>query len=347
MGGMLRFKKAAALTGALAVATLVLAACVGGPPPPPPTDPHDVLVVGDSISFSFACGLGDDAGSGQSCPAPGGITTKSDVVGGCTISGGTILLYNGTTVDTYGCDDWPSKWAADADMFTPKVVVIVTSGWEIMDRWSGGPNGLPDRQWGGGTANAPDGPAQAASSAYQANLTAAINLFRQRGAKVVVANSAYVNPPVPEFPPGTPGAPDFLINAWYERYPLTNTTTPPDIWNPPIAGMTYRPSKTKVEQFNNAITNVVNQFGDPGSVLKFNFFKHFDPVISGSTAYSDYICPPPNDTADPATCSGNKILARENDGGHLTSPGGQGILNTYLQPCVEAVLAGSSTASCQ
>ncbi len=215
---MSRVKKTASLTVALALAALVLAACVGGPPPPPPTDPHDVLVVGDSISFSFACGLGDAAGSGESCPGPGGFTTASDIVGGCTISGGTILLYNGQTAGSYGCDNWGSAWSGDADKYTPRVVVIVTSGWEIMDRWSGDPNGLPDRQWGGNGQQFQD-----AKNAYQANLGLAINVFRQHGSKVIVANSAYMNPPEPQFPPGTPGAPDFLINAWYERYPVANT----------------------------------------------------------------------------------------------------------------------------
>jgi hypothetical protein len=334
--------------GALASVALVLAACVPEepppPPPPPPTDPHDVLVVGDSIAFSFACGLGDDAGSGQSCPGPGGFTTASDIVGGCTISGGTILFYNGQTASSYGCDNWPSAWAADADKYVPKVVVIVTSGWEIMDRWSGSPSGLPDRQWGGNGAEF-----TAAKDAYMSNLQSAINLFRARGAKVVVSNSAYVNPPEPQFPIGTPGVPDFLIRAWYERYNPINVA-PPEVWAEKVNGqdLTYRPSKTKIEQFNNAITSVVNSFGDPSNVLQFNMFKHFDPIISGSRAYSDYVCPPPNDSADPATtCSGSKILARDLDGGHLSMPGGQSILNYYIQPCVEAVLAGNSTTSCQ
>ena len=288
---MSRLSRTAAVACALAVVALVLAACAPTkPPPPPPTDPHDVLVVGDSIAFSFGCALGDDAGSGQSCPAPGGLTTHSDIVGGCTISGGTILLYNGQTADSYGCDNWPTAWSELADRFTPKVVVIVTSGWEIMDRWSGSPSGLPDRQWGGGSFSA-------AAGAYSSNLTSAINVFRARGSKVVVANSAYMNPPQPEFPPGTPGAPDFLINAWYERYPVDNTTAPPAIWQAPPGqpGLTYRPSKAKVDQFNSTITNVVSSFGDPGNVLKFNFFSHFDP----GNAYSDLICPPPNDSVAP------------------------------------------------
>jgi hypothetical protein len=322
--------------------TVLLAGCIGGPPPPPPpppTDARDVLVVGDSMSYSFGCVLGDDAGSGNPCPSPGGFTTKSSVVGGCTISGGTVLFYNGVNASVYGCADWTTAWAELADTHVPEVVVIVTSGWEIMDRWSGSPSGVPDRQWGGQNFTA-------AANAYAANLTGAINLFRSRGAKVLVANSAYMNPPEPQFPPGTPGTPSFLINAWYERYPVDNTTQPPPLWEPPVAGLTYRPSKTKVDQYNQTIANTINALGD-GNVSVFNFFEHFDP----GNVYSDLVCPPPNDGVSPP-CPGGQtpIDAREPDGGHITStsPGGHDILAYYLVPCVRGVLglAGGDVSKC-
>jgi hypothetical protein len=341
---------------ALAAAVVLLAGCIGGPPPPPPppTDPHDVLVVGDSMAFSFACVLGDDAGSGKPCPTPGGFTTKSSIVGGCTISGGSVLLYNSIATSSLGCSDWPSSWAQLADENVPKVVVIVTSGWEIMDRWSSFPSGCdeadaswcspPDRQWGGGNSSA-------AASAYTASLNGAINLFQSRGAKVLVANAAYVNPPEPQFPPGTPNAPDFLIRAWYERYPVNNTTPPPEVWQAPNAGLSYRPSKAKVDQYNQAISAAVDAFGS-GDVARFDFFKHFDP----GNAYSDYVCPAPNDAEVPDAnhkCQGgsvNAILARDADGGHLsqTSPGGQDILGYYLVPCVRGLLGvtGGDPAKC-
>jgi hypothetical protein len=339
-------KRGALVALALVSVGVLLAACAPAkpppPPPPPPTDPHDVLVVGDSIAYSFGCVLGDASGGPGPCPSPGGFTTHNEIVGGCTISGGTILLYNGTPIDSYGCQDWPSAWAAHADTFTPKVVVIVTSGWEIMDRWSGAANGLPDRQWGGNSTDF-----QNARNAYQASLAGAINLFRQRGAKVIVANSAYMNPPEAQFPPGTAGAPDFLINAWYERYPDDGNVGPdPDPWNAPIAGMTYRPSKFKVDQFNASISSVVSGFGS--DVVKFDFFKHFDP----GNAYNDYVCPPPNDSTDvpnPTThqcTNGAAILARDTDRAHLTQSGGHSILATYLVPCVRAVLAGDPPTAC-
>jgi hypothetical protein len=344
-GRTFRVRRRWLAVGALASVALVLAACVPEepppPPPPPPTDPHDVLVVGDSIAFSFGCALGDDGGSGQSCPAPGGFTTHSEIVGGCTISGGTILFYNGQTASSYGCDNWPTAWAELADRYLPKVVVIVTSGWEIMDRWSGSPAGLPDRQWGGANFGA-------AANAYSTNLNSAINLFLSKGAqKVVVANSVYMNPPEPQFPPGTPGAPDFLIDAWYERYPTDNTTEPPKIWAPPNgpAGLAYRPSKTKVEQFNQTIANTVSSTGN-GNDLVFNFFSHFSP----GGVYSNQVCPPPNDALAPP-CPGDQtpINARAPDGGHLTpSPGGQDILAYYLVPCVRGLLGvtGGDVGKC-
>ena len=168
---MSRVSKTAAVTCTLAVVALVLAACAPATHPRPPTDPHDVLVVGDSIRSRSGARSATTPAPASRCPAPGGLTTHSDIVGGCTISGGTILLYNGQTADSYGCDNWPTAWSELADRFTPKVVVIVTSGWEIMDRWSGSPSGLPDRQWGGGNFSA-------AAGAYSSNLTSAINVFR-------------------------------------------------------------------------------------------------------------------------------------------------------------------------
>jgi hypothetical protein len=352
---MSRVKRTAAVTCVLAVAALVLAACAPTkPPPPPPTDPHDVLVVGDSISYSFGCVLGDPSGGSNPCPAPGGgapFTAKSAPVGGCTISGGAVLFYNHIATSDVGCSDYSSSWAQLADENTPKLVIIVTSGWEIMDRWSDFPAGCdpndaffcptPDRQWGAGSpAN------DQARLAYAQNLSNAVNIFRNRGAKVLVANSMYVNPPQPEFAPGTPGAPDFLINAWYERYPAANTAPPP-VWNAPNQGLSYRSSKTKVDEFNSAITQTLGLVGDP-DVTKFNFFSHFDPTDGTGPAYSDKVCPPPNDGANPTSCPGTAITVHDADGGHLTPTGGHDVLAAYLVSCVRGLLSisGGDTAKC-
>jgi hypothetical protein len=357
-----RAKRRASAVLALGITALILAACAPTkepppPPPPPPQTPRDVLVVGDSISFSFGCVLGTvAAGSSGPCPAPGGggaFTTGAEIIGGCTISGGALLFYNSIATSTYGCDNWPAPFSAFADQYTPELVIIVTSGFELVDRWSSFPGGCdfgnafgcstPDRQWGGGGA-----PFNAAKQAYSQNLTAAINLFRSRGSKVMVSNALYVSPPEPLFPPGRPDTPDYLIRAWYERYSPSNTP-PPEAWSPPNQGLTYRPSKTKVEQFDATISEVVTGLNDP-NVTVFNLWKHFAP--GNPAGYSDLVCPPPNDAVAPVgnQCPGGQVAldARDPDGSHLQAPGGHDILGYYLVPCVRSVLglAGGDPAKC-
>jgi len=356
LGRKLRTRKAIFVLGALVATGSIIAACAPTKEPPPPPPAQDVLVVGDSISHSFGCVLGNGGSGPGSCPGPGGesISTATEIIGGCTISGGALLFYNSIAAEQYGCIDWPSVFNGFANQYNPRVVILITSGFELVDRWSSFPNGCdlndastcstPDRQWGGAGA-----PLTAAQQAYTQNLQAAINLFRAHGSKVLVANANYVNPPEPLFPPGTPDTPDFLIRAWYERYPATNTN-PPEAWTPPNQGLTYRPSKTKVEQYNQTITSAVNALSD-SDVSVFNLFSHFAP--GSPRGYSDLVCPPPNDAVAPVgtTCPGGTtaIDARDPDGSHLTgSPGGQDILAYYLVPCVRALLgqSGGDVSKC-
>src|SRR5262249_1379904 len=142
-GTLRRAARCSAVVG-VCISVALLAACVPAnpPPPPPPTSgPHDVLVVGDSLSYSYGCVLGDNNGSGDPCPALPDLTTKNANLGGCNIGGGTILVYNGGLLTSgYSCADWPSSWAQLASENQPKVVVISTSGWEIVDRWSNYPS---------------------------------------------------------------------------------------------------------------------------------------------------------------------------------------------------------------
>ena len=288
-------------------------------------------MVGDSLSYSFGCVLGDDAGSGDPCPAQSGFTTRNAHLGACNISGGTLLAYNGGILDTYSCSDWPSSLAALADEYQPKVVVISTSGWEIVDRWGSYPGGCdplyggdcpvpPDLQWGGSDYTA-------ARDNYAAHLAAAINLFKAHGVDhVLVANAPYVAPPQPFFVSGIP--------TWYERYQSSQGD-----WVPPshAPGYAYRPSKAKIEQLNTTVASVVSGFGGNGVAL-FDAYSHFSP----GGAYSSLICPPPNDAVQPGGgCPGGQspILARDPDGAHLTvSPGGNDVLAYYLRPCVRGLL---------
>lgn len=337
----LRIGKGSAVIGACITVALLTACSPSKPPPPPPSSgPHDVLVVGDSLSYSYGCVLGDNAGSGDPCPAQAGFTTWNAHLGACNIGGGTLLAYNGGLIGTYSCSDWPSSWAQLANEHQPKVVVITTSGWEIVDRWSNYPGQCnpvfggdcpipPDLQWGAADTAARDN--------YAANLTGAINLFKALGAQhVLVANAPYVAPPEPFFVSGIP--------TWYERYQSTQGD-----WVPPsnAPGFTYRPSKAKIDQLNTAVASVVSSFGGNGVTL-FNAYSHFSP----GGVYSDNICPPPNDAVSPSGgCPGGQspIPARDPDGVHLTlSPGGNDVLAYYLRPCIRGLLglSGGDVNAC-
>jgi hypothetical protein len=354
-----------------------LAACVGGPPPPPPTDPHDVLVVGDSIAFSYGCVLGSTE---PGCPANPGYTTQSNYLGACTISQGTTLLYNSWTVDQPNCHNWQSVWQAWADFYVPKVVVINTGGWEIVDRWTPDVGGLPggcdpanafncpppDFQWGGSVNGSQYNQAK---GWYTYNLYLAINMFKSRGAKVVVANAldAAGDRPVPdEFPDPCPANP-ITCHAYWEPYgaqpvagqpnPHTDQQPTPNYtasWDKPNNGLSYRQSKVKVDQFNDSIQWLKdNFFATDNNVVVFNARKHFSPAGQ----YKDHVCPPPNDSTEVPqwngtayVCSGSvpAILARAADHGHLSSAGQLQVLKPYLEPCVKALIpvAGGDLSKC-
>lgn len=351
-------QRALVLVSAAVAVALISAGCVGGGNPPP-SPVRDVLVLGDSLGWPLGCVLGHQGqyGLGSSCNPLPDLTTRNQWEGGCQISGGAVLKYSGEAQTTFACSNWQSQWSALADQVHPKVVIIATSGWEIVDRWSSFPGSCtladarscvtpPDEQWGGaGTAPDP------AIANYTAKLAAAINLFRNKPwhPTVVVANSVYVNPPAAE----GPSADDLW---WWEPY---GPSAPPD-WVAPNVGVTFRASRTKVDQFNAAIQSVkTTSFASDSKVLVFDYWRHFDP----GGAWNAYVCPPPNDfsevpntSVDPPTCTnGNAIIARveldstthESEGSHI-SAAGLDILAYYLQPCVRALLGkpGGDMAKC-
>ena len=116
-------RKFTLLVAGLVLCGGTLTACFGGSPPPP--DPHDVLVVGDSVSFAFGCVLGSDGGSGNPCPTQPDFTTQNDFSGACTITPGTLVLYNGGAAPAPSCDTAPAAangrtWEQAANQFVPK-----------------------------------------------------------------------------------------------------------------------------------------------------------------------------------------------------------------------------------
>jgi hypothetical protein len=367
------------LVAGVVLAGGTLTACLGGPPPDQP-DPHDVLVVGDSVSFSLGCVLGD----GNGCPPRPGYTTANEYSGACTIAPGTLSLYNGGTAGAPNCDTQPDQfgrtWQQAAAHFVPKVVVINTAGWEIVDRWLTITQ-PPDYEWGDpgcSPQNVCSANYKNAAEQYSSQLYDAINMFRSFGAKVVVSESPYIQPLQPE-PPNDGTVPPDLACAWWEAYPQSpptaqgdpnNPLTCPGAWRPPpnTSGVTYRSSKTKIDQLNTIVELVKNNyFNNDPNVLLFNFKKHFNP----GGAYSDYVCPPPHDSdtvpqnvldmrpGSPTfgqlvwQCNidgnplhnVNAILARAIDHSHLSPAGEFQILQPYLEPCVQSLLGIGGDAS--
>ena len=380
------------LAAGVLVSVGALSACVGGPPPPPPTDPHDVLVVGDSVGFSFGCVLGDPGeinGVPQgACPASPAYSTRNDWTGACTIYTGTISLYNGGQAPAPSCNSVGSgsrgdTWQDEANFFVPKVVVINTAGWEITDRWLNFV-AVPDEQWGAAgctPTNTPSPQCDAyvnAAVQYSSKLFDTINMFRNspNHPTVIVANAPYIAPsqPLPAFGEVA----DELACSWWEPFPNSApVSSGPDCtgnatqggggqWRPQTAGITYRSSKAKLDQFNQIVQLVkTNNFAGDPNVKIFNFKKHFN--AGPANTYTDWVCPPPQDSTVTAVSdldwhtTGNlldtafqcdngqgpnsavnpwtyAINARAVDHGHLSPAGQQQILQPYIDKCVRDAL---------
>jgi hypothetical protein len=185
-------------------------------------------------------------------------------------------------------------------------------------------------------------------------------VFRSRGAKVVIASSPYFAPPEPL--PDPNGAPAGLGCSYWEPYPNSPPTATGGhctgdatagsggTWRSPYPGLAYRSSRVKVDQFNDIITLVKNQyFGNDPNVLIFPFKQHFN---GPGGAYTDYVCPPPNDRTVapdpilhqcvlPNLSVVNAILARAPDKGHLSTAGAFDILQPYIEPCVKSLIPGA------
>ncbi len=316
-------RKSSFLVSALVVA-LAAVACVGTQPgPPPPPQPPNVVVFGDSNAWGIGCSLGDDAGLGTNpdfpCTPQGGVSARNETEGTCSITTNVALLYNHLALPAL-CNDWASKWPGILDETAPKVVILNTGGWEIVDRWStfpAGPNCSqtsppdaayncpePDLQWGGDQTKS-----TAAENAYKAQLNAAIDLFRSKGAKVLVVNSPYYAPQEAQVPG--------LALVWYEAYPQAQ----PANWSPANANVSYRNSKTKIDEFNTTLKSAVDQrtATDP-NVQFFDLWS----LVSPNGQYSDVV---------------NGVVAREQDHVHFSHDAYQFIIMPALLPVIQQMLS--------
>jgi hypothetical protein len=321
------------------VVALLAGACFGGPPPP--SGPHrDVVVFGDSNAWGIGCSLGDPGEFAQDPPpfpcTPQSFSVKNETAGACTIAGAMTLLYNHTALNP-SCYDWASKWPGVLDERTPSLVILNTGGWEIVDRWLNFPSGpgcstanafncpAPDYQWGGANFTT-------AANHYTSQLVGAVNLFRSRGAKVLVVNSPYYAPVEPQVPG--------IADVWYEAYPAAQ----PSNWNPANANITYRSSKVKTEQFNNTLKKALDDnFANDNGVRLFNLWEHVSPVdpTTMAPAFNDFSCQPPDEKKWPDTfCPGSAIRARSDfDHGHFDYDAYRFVIMPYLLPEIQSMLS--------
>jgi len=349
-----------ALIGAAVIGLLGLAACqpVKGPAP----DPKDVLVVGDSVAGGLGCWVFGDMGQSGAGPDPGcgghgqpGITAANGWLGACTISGGWLQMFNHTSLNTPNCWNYGEIWKPLVDRHNPKLVILWTSGWEIMNRWGSLPAGCDpnnillcvppaDRQWG--NVLAPDALVNA-QQAYRSNLHNAINVLSSRGAKVLVLNSPYYSPPLPappsfylnpEYLPGIPS----LDAVWYEPYILPLDPIPA---HPTTL---FAPSKIKVENFNVTLDAIrINDYGGgTGNVQFFDVWRILSPKLTpadlpvlDSRQFSQLVCAHPNSEQSILTCPLSLVNARyAADGGHITPDGYNRIVEPYIVPKVREML---------
>jgi hypothetical protein len=321
------------------VVALLAGACFGGPPPP--SGPHrDVVVFGDSNAWGIGCSLGDPGEFAQDPPpfpcTPQSFSVKNETAGACTIAGATTLLYNHTALNP-SCYDWASKWPGVLDERTPSLVILNTGGWEIVDRWLNFPSGpgcstgnafncpAPDYQWGGANFTT-------AANHYTSQLVGAVNLFRSRGAKVLLVNSPYYAPVEPQVPG--------IADVWYEAYPAAQ----PSNWSPANANITYRSSKVKTEQFNNTLKKALDDnFANDSGVRLFNLWEHVSPVdpTTMAPAFNDFSCQPPDEKKWPDTfCPGSAIRARSDfDHGHFDYDAYRFVIMPYLLPEIQSMLS--------
>jgi hypothetical protein len=331
------------------VAVALTASCMPVAPPPRPPANTDVLILGDSIGAGLGCMLGDPGGVTFPYPCPGvpGIDVSTEWVGACAISDGYLLEMGSPTSTANNrpnCWNWRSLFADHLDFYQPDLVVFVTGGLEIVDRWTSLPPGCvassvkncspgADRQW----ASTDPQLVANAKAGFRDDLDEAIDLFRGAGMRALALNSAYFNPPGPSEPEP----------VWWEVYGPPLTANPPAQWTQLQANLNtpFGPSKTKIDNLNAEIEDAVADRNDP-DVQLFDLWDLMTPLVGGVDEYSDFICVGPGDDLaqvdyDPGDCASvgaTAVDVRHEDGGHLTERGNQIFLKAIL-PQIEAMLA--------
>jgi lysophospholipase L1-like esterase len=209
-----------------------------------------VLVLGDSVGQGLALkGLQKDKR----------IETVNAASVNCTLADGANSLesYKDGTVIGSGCPDWRTAWPPIVQQTQPDVVLVVTGGWEIVDRWFDNPPGV-------GLPSTIQDPAFQQSIANTHKEAA--SLLSATGAKVAFTNMQYINPP--EALPAPPGV-NGIQEIWWEPY----GPTPPPNWAPPRPGQQFIASKVKTD----ALNKVLADLGSQGAIKVYDLNRFADP----------------------------------------------------------------------
>jgi peptidoglycan/LPS O-acetylase OafA/YrhL len=137
----------------------------------PPGPPVRVLLLGDSVAFTYAAGL-------DVAPEKSGVELVTKTVIGCGIArGGPIRTRGQVTNTAEQCEEWPQRWNALLNSRDFDVVAIAVGRWETHDRRHAG-------RW-----------SHLGQPAFDAYITAeferAVALLSARGARVALLTAPY------------------------------------------------------------------------------------------------------------------------------------------------------------
>lgn len=320
--------------------------------------------------------------------ATGGCTISPEGTGPnkLTYSRPTLIDYNNSAYDPAdpnkqlftSCYDWPNKWTNLITKYNPKVVMLLIGGWEIVDRWfpamdtQGHPGCLPPNPTNCpkpySLADADPQHAAAAQTHFFAALNQAMHIFSKNGARVVLVQAPYLNPPVGQLVAG-PGVPAGAVRIFYEPY-LDNPSR--EAWNPDqINGVTPDQYDSKVEM--NSLRDLENAWQasttcpTPGCtplndfggrpILDSRGLLNLHPYVDPTGAYTDLVCftatpyaavPDPGnpgqfkcDDADQAQGI-FPTPTRVSDGVHLSLAALDWVVNHVIIPAIDDALADYS-----
>jgi hypothetical protein len=136
-----------------------------------PGPPERVLLLGDSVAFTYAAGL-------DVPPEESGVEVITRTVIGCGIArGGPIRTKGQVTNTAEQCEEWPQRWRELVDSRDFDIVAIAVGRWETHDRRHAG-------RW-----------AHLGQPAFDAYITAeldrAVELLSSRGTRVALFTAPY------------------------------------------------------------------------------------------------------------------------------------------------------------